>query len=351
MKKISNNRTLLDGMKGHNYGLPDCIKFILECVGWSDERLDFWDIAAITGDSVTQVYNHNLSTGCEYCVSGYLAGSEHIKYIFDTLGYNHEYITAKKLNANNDKYIKKIADMIDRNIPVLVKTNINDMPDWHSDVGTYCLIVGYDHGGQIAKLLIGGAETIDCILTGENKMDLIFIGEKQRKVSLEELYLKAICKMMHWLTLPEQDGLFFGAAAFRAWADDIEAGRYAADYIPMWENYGVYVANLATSGGIPEYILLKLAEMNSSYSYLAPIGEMIQQLLPNRSLTDGRSLLWIQLEELNGGMGFDDDFNMDKVKITMCDGKKRSKVANTLRNYAEQLDQVVELLEKGLCQY
>jgi AraC-like DNA-binding protein len=341
MKRIANNRPLLDGMKGHNYGLPDCMKFLLECVGWGNKP-DFWDIAAITGDTVAQVYNHNLTTGCEYCVSGYLAGPEHIKYVFDTLGYGHDYITADQFNSNNDFYIQIIIGMIDMGIPVLVKTNLNDIPEWRSDVGTYCLIVGYDNGGQIIKLLFGGTETVDCILTGKNKMDLIFIRGKQREVTLEELYLKSIQKMAYWLTLPEHDGIYFGAAAFRAWADDIEAGRFAGDDMPLWENYGVYVCNLATNGGEPTYIFRKLADMNQSYSYLASLGEKVQKLLPAESPTGGKSLLWIQLEELDGGM------DMNKVKATMRDKEKRSKVAAALRDYAERIDQAVELLKDGL---
>jgi AraC-like DNA-binding protein len=320
MKRIANNRPLFDGYKGHNYGLPDCMKFILECVGW-DEKPDFWDIAAITGDTVAQVYNRNPTTSCEYCVSGYLAGPEHINYVFDTLGYEYEYVTAAQLNADNESYIKKIVAMIDRDIPVLVKTNLNNIPEWHSDVGTYCLIVGYDHGGQIVKLLFDGTETVDCILTGNNKMDLIFVGEQQREVTLEELYLKAIKKMPHWLTLPERDGMFFGVAAFRAWADDIEDGRFEDSNLPLWENYGVYVCNLATSGG-------QLARLG---------GEKVRELLPTETPTGGKCLLWICLDELGGGM--------DVKREILCDKKKRSKISAVLRDRADRLDKVVRLLE------
>jgi len=350
MKRITNNRELGDGGKGHNYGLPDCVKFILECVGHGDKP-DFWDIAAITGDTVAQVYNHNLTTSCEYCVSGYLAGPEHIKYVFDTLGYGYEYVTAAQLNADNSKYIQKIVAMIDRDIPILVKTNLNDIPDWNSDVGTHCLIVGYDHGGQLVKLLVGGFETVDCLLTGENRMDLIFIGEKQREVTLEELYLKAIQKMTHWLTLPERDGKFFGAAAYRKWANDIEAGRFEDENLPLWENYGVYVCNLATSSGFPEYILLNLADRNESYSYLTQIAAKIQNLLPNENWTGnpgiiphnkarGRIKLWVQLDELGGGM--------EVKRATLRDKEKRSIIADALRDYAERLDQAVAILKTGL---
>jgi len=343
---LYNIRELLNGMKGHNYGLPDCVKFILERTGWNDEKPDFWDIAAITGDTIAQVYNQNITTSCEYCVSGYLAGPEHIAYVFDTFGYNHEYVKTEQINANKEYYMKKIVEYIEKGIPVLVKTNLNDIPVWESDVGTYCLIVGYENNGQIIKLLFGGTDPVDYDITVENKLDLIFIGEKQREVTLEELYIKAIKKMPHWLTLPECNGMFFGAAAYRKWADDIEAGRFADDNLHAmnWENYGVYVCNLATSGGMPEYIFIKLAEMNPIYSKLAPLGDKIQKLLPNEGYMEGRNMLWVQLEELNAGM------DMGQVKKTMRDKEKRSKVAALLRDYADRLDKAVELMEGGVRQ-
>jgi hypothetical protein len=179
-------------------------------------------------------------------------------------------------------------------------------------------------------------------------MDLIFIGEKQREVTLEELYLKAIQKMTHWLTLPECGGVFFGAAAFRAWADDIEAGRFGDENLPMWENYGVYVCNLATSGGMPEYIFMKLAEMNQLHLYLAQLGDKIQKLLPNEGYMKGRSLLWIQLEKLGGGMAQNGAMDHGIFITTMRDKEKRSKVAAALRDYAGRLDQAVELLKENV---
>ena len=179
-------------------------------------------------------------------------------------------------------------------------------------------------------------------------MDLIFIGEKLREVTLEELYIKAIQKMTHWLTLPEHDGVFFGASAFRAWADDIEAGRFEDENLPMWENYGVYVCNLATSGGEPTYIFKKLADMNQSYEYLYHLGEKIQKLLPAESPTGGRSLLWIQLEELGGGIAQDGAMDHGSFIATMRNKEKRSKVAAALRDYAGRLDQAVELLKENV---
>ena len=331
-------RKLWDGMKGHNYGLPDSVKFILERIGRNEKRPDFWDIAALTGDTVSQVYNHNLTTRCEYCVSGYLAGAEHIAYVFDTLGYDHEYTGVKKMIADMAFYQQKIMEYIDKGIPILVKANIADIPGWKSDVGTYPLVIGYENGGQILKMIVCNSGTIDYEMNEKCKLDLVFIGERKREVSLEELYLSTVRKMSHWLRLPERDGMFFGAAAYRVWADDIESGRFEDESIALWDNYGVYVCNLATSGGLPAYILRKLAEKNPVYSELAHVGEKIHTLLPSESPTGGKSLLWVQLEELGGGM------DMKAVRLTMRDKQKRAKVAAALRNYADRLDQAVELL-------
>lgn len=339
--RLSGIRPLLDGMKGNNYGLPDCIKFILERVD-GGEKPDFWDIAAVTGDSVAQVYNRNQTTSCEYCVSGYLGESEHIAYVFDALGYGHEYVSAERFNADTAYYLRKTALYINNDIPVLVKTNLNDVPAWKSDVGTFCLIVGLENGGQVLKLLVGGTSPIVYEVTGNNKLDFIFIGEKQREVSLSELYLKAIEKMPYWLTLPERDGMFFGAAAYRAWADDIENRRFAQEGIALWENYGVYVCNLATSGGESTFIFEKLAKMEPACSELEALGKKIRALLPTQTPTGGRSLLWIKLDELRAGM------NMDEVYVTMRDREKCQRVAAVLRDYANRLDAALELLSAGI---
>ncbi|MHB1484870.1 MAG: hypothetical protein ACYCYI_09425 [Saccharofermentanales bacterium] len=336
--RLTDIRPLIDGMKGHNYALPDCMKFIFERVGVY-ENLSFWDIAAVTGDTVAQVYNHLPTTSCEYCVSGYLAGPEHIDYVFDAFGYDHEYVNAGEFNANVQKHLQKITDYINKGIPVLVKTNLNEIPAWESDVGTYCLLTGLDIDKNMLELLVAGTTPIQYELTDNNKLDLIFIGEKKCDILIEEIYLNAIKKMPYWLTLPEREGMFFGASAYRVWADDIEKGRFTDTNLPLWENYGVYVCNLATSGGEPTFIYGKLAELNpTAYAHFAPLGEKIQALLPAESPTGGRSKLWIQLEELGGGM------DMNIVRETMRDIGKRSLIADALRDYANRLDQALELM-------
>ena len=101
------------------------------------------------------------------------------------------------------------------------------------------------------------------------------------------------------------------------------------------------MCNLATSGGEPTYLFRKLAEMNPAYAYLAPLGEKIQDLLPAETPTGGKSLLWMQLDELGGGM------NLEDVQKTMRGKKKRAKVAAALRDYAGRLDRALALMKEA----
>lgn len=340
MSMLSDIRPLIDGGKGHNYALPDCVKFIFERIG-AHENANFWDIALVTGDTVAPVYSRR-HTRREYCVSGYIAESdypEYVKGVFDALGYACEYVSAAEVAADAARYVEKIAAYIDRGTPVLVKTDIDDVPGWNSDVGTHCLAVGYD--GATLKLLVGGTDIVDYMLDENAKLALVFIGEKLRDVTLCDIYKTAILRMTRWLTLPEHDGMYFGAQALRAWADDIEAGRYEREEGDLWFSYGVYVCNIATSGGELTYIFKKLADINPAYGALEEIGREIQALLPAESPAGGRCVLWIRLEELCAGM------DMHAVKATMRDKEKRARVAHLLRDYAQRYDRALALIEKA----
>lgn len=336
---LSHIRALIDGGQGHNYALPDCIKFIFEHMG-EYEFLDFWDIAAVTGDVIAQVYNRNVTTSCEYCVSGYLAGRSYISDVFHTLGFACEYVSAGQFNAAQDGYLQKIVNFIDRDIPVLVKTNLNDIPAWKSDVGTYCLIVGYEKGGRTLKLLIHDTVVIDYEVSRESKLDFVFVGQKLCTLTPEKIYMYAIVKMPYWLTQVERNGMFFGAEAYRAWADDIEAGRFENGRLPLWENYGVYVCNLATSGAGMASVFSKLAAVNDTFSHWSDAADKIWKLMPTERFLEGRSLLWMQLDELGGSM------DMEAVKATMQDQNQRLQVAGALRDYAGRLDQALALINE-----
>lgn len=339
--KLSNIRPILDGMQGHNYALPDCIKFIFECMNVY-EALDFWTIAAATGDTVAQVYNHNPSTRCEYCVSGYLAGEHYITEVFNTFGLDCEYADRTQINGNKEHYIKKIKEYIDNGIPVLVKANVNDVPNWKSDVGTYCLIVGYQNDGWQLDLLLYDTVTIEYDMSAEAKLELVFTEKNEDDIPLQDIYTKIIKKLPYWLTLPEQNGMHFGADAYRAWASDILAGRFAQNSIDLWGNYCVYVCSLATNGGLPVFIFDKLAELNPAFSELTLLADKIKKLLPTEAPDSGKSMLWAQLEKLDMAM------NADKVGEMMQISDRRKDAAKLLSAYASKLEETIALLQQNI---
>lgn len=337
---LSNIRGIIDGGEGKNYALPDCMAFLMERLGESLE-LNYWLFAGITGDGLTQVYNKKHTTSCEYCVSGYLAGPEHTSYLFDSIGYEHNYITSEQINEDKTIYLDTLMSYIDRGLPVIVKTNKNTRPGFETDVLTYFLFVGYEEYGKTLLFIrednatIFKYDTTDII-----EQDWIFVGEKKRDIPLEDIVRNAVLKIPHWLTVPEKNGMFFGAQAFCAWADDIETGRYENEK-NLWDNYGVYVANLATNAGNSgnePYLIKKFAEIAPQHMDMC---NQIQNLYVKMSnQTDGT---WKSIEDLGGG------FNV--TLEVMQDKEKRSQIATKIREAAHCLDKVVKILQENLFAY
>lgn len=335
--KLSNIRGIINGSEGKNYALPDCMAFLMERIGEQLE-LNYWLFAGITGDGLTQVYNKNNTTSCEYCVSGYLASPEHIGYIFDSIGYEHKYITAEEINANKTTYLETLLSYIDRGIPVIVKTNKNTHPGFETDVLTYFIFVGYEEYGKTLLFIREDNATLFKYDTADIiEQDWIFVGEKKRNIPLEEIVRNAVLKMPHWLTLPEKNGMCFGAQAFCAWADDIENGRYENEK-DLWGNYGVYVANLATNAGNSgnePYLIKKFSEIDSKYIDMC--NQILNLYVKMSNQTGG---IWKSLEDLGGG------FNI--TIEAMQDKKRRSQIAAKIREAANCLDEVVKILQESL---
>lgn len=339
--KQSNNllpdiRGVLNGGEGKNYRFDDCMAFMMERAG-DKLGLNYWLFAGLTGDSLSQVYHRNPSTFCECCVSGYLSGPEYIGYVFDTIGYEHTYVTAQQINANKTMYLQTLMSYIDKGLPVLVRTSLKDTPGISADALTHFLYVGYEEEGKTLQFIYeNDAALCRFDATGEIRQDWIFIGEKKSGGTIEEIVKKAIRKMPCWLTLPEQDGVFFGPAAFRAWAEDIEGGRYDNE-TDLWGNYGVYVCNLATNagnGGRGPNIDAQFFLTTPEYRDMWP---KISEQYVKMSNING---VWKALEALGGGF----NVTLDALK----DKERRKQIAGKLREAADCLDQVLIVLKANL---
>jgi hypothetical protein len=308
---LSDIRGLINGGEGKNYALDDCMAFIMERS--EKPELNYWIFNGITGDGITQGYNKNPSTYCEYCVSGYLAGPEYIGSVFDAIGYEHTYVTAEQINANKTMYLQALMAYIDRGVPVLVKTNLKDTPGMNTDVLTHFLYVGYeDFGKTLLFLWQDKGNIVKYDTTGFINQDWIFVGEKKNDIAFDDIIKNAVFKMPYWLTLPEKDGVFFGAGAFRQWADDIENGRYENE-TEMWSNYGVYICNLATNasnGGGAPLIVEKFAQANPQYKEMR--NKIEEQYVKLSNQKD--EYIWKALEDLGGGFNVTLKVLRDKQK-------------------------------------
>lgn len=331
-EKLSNNilpdvRGIIDGGDGRNYGFDDCMALLMERLAEKPE-INYHTFAAITGDGLTQVYNKNKTTSCEYCVSGYLAGPEYISYVFDAIGYEHTYVTADVLNADKELYIQKLMSYIDRGLPVIVVTNLNTPPGFNTDVLTHFIYVGYEDYGKRLLFVRDSNATGYKLDTGDYiQQDWIFIGDKKKDIAFADIIRNAIIKAPYWMTLPENEGMFFGAEAYRAWADNIENGRYENE-TDLWCNYGVYVCNLATNMCCTPMIFNQFIEANPQYS------EIANSILGIYSkISDCGS----DLEKLGGG------FNV--TQEAMRDKEKRIKIADKIREAAIYMDEVVQILQ------
>ena len=330
------------GNEGKNFAFDNCMEFVMEKLG-ENKKLDYWVMTGITGNGYTPVYHKNdAAAACEYCVSGYFAGPDYVGDVFNAIGYGHTYVTAKQLNADKPKYIQKLMDHVGRGIPVIV-IDRSTVPLF-ADALTHYLYVGQE---DYERTFLFSKKAGDALYHELNSMDFIpqdwiFAEEKQRDIALADIYRNAVAKIPYWLTLQEQDGVFFGAAAYCAWADEIEAGRYDSE-IDAWHNYRVYVCNLATiawANNVKDApyatIVNRLAQIDARYVDMnTQIAEQYTRLGDEGGSSGWcKNGIWKELEELGGGLN---NYSRD----ALSDKANRARIAAKFREAANCIDEIV----------
>ena len=310
---------------GENYWFNGCMRYVMECLGEPD--YDYWFFAGLVGDNFTQFYPRK---GNCCAVSDYLMGPEYAAWVFGQVGYTCEYVTKQELLADQKYYLRRIMAQIDRGVPVIC-----------SNWGVY---VGYEDGGKTLLFLTHEwtqpkrvAVFGDKIVGDRHDLEfMIFVGEKKRDVSLAQLYRDAILRLPALLSTRTEEYVF-GAAAFRAWADDIENGKYDDPAIlsdDLWFSYTNYVCALATNGSCCFSFLEKARELNPDMAFLDEVAALY------RKMGD----MWLMdkdcLEKLGGGFDI-------KYK-TLQKRRKRAKIVAKIREFADCVDEAVRILEKGV---
>jgi hypothetical protein len=219
------------------------------------------------------------------------------------------------------------------------------------DNGFRC-IVGYEESGATLAYMYGDAPepqsmTFDELLNLDNHFGWLFVGERTRELSLAQIYRDVIIDLPSVLTTKTQSYVC-GAEAFRAWANDIDGGRFDGMKPEDFESWGMhqnFVCMLATNSGGCQSFLERAMVLNPDFAFLEAVREQYREtsymwmgMYDNLPPPDGAAR--DNLEALGGG------FNVTLEALQ--NPEKRAKIAALLRKFADCMDEVVRILNDGL---
>jgi len=336
---------------GENYWFNGCAKYVMESLaGTADDGsrsvndYDYWFFAGITGDVFTQHYCYKgapMYSGD--ALSSYMmnenVGSEpadFISEVFGKCGYAATYIPNRDIRRNTEMYLSTLTSYIDKGVPVITWGHL------------YGVFVGYEDYGKVLLYITGDNNQpervpLEKALRGEvtDTGGWIFVGEKKENNPLAQLYRRAIAKIPHTLNI-NTDAYCFGAEAFRAWARDIESGRFdgmANDDFDAWYYHTNYICVLATNGSCCHEFLKRARELNPDLSFLDELSSLYRRYAQiwggenNGNDPDN-------LEALGGG------FNVTLEALQ--DKERRGKITAKIRECAEVTEKIAEMITERM---
>lgn len=325
---------------GENYWLHGCLRYVMEALGESDFDYEFF--AGFTGDIFTQVYSFDRFRGD--CATDYLlSGGEHgfIEDIFARCGYESEFVPQERVKAESRAYLQKILDYIDRGVPVISNLDISGHKQW-------LVMVGYEDRGETLLFMTDNMTAPEKVTSAEVfapsaeeagwSRGLVFVGEKRGRADLPGLYRRAI-EGLPALMRTRRPEYCFGPAAFHAWADDIEGGRY--DMLDpeeferdKWYLYTNYICILATNGSCCHEFLDRAQRLNPDMAWLSELHRLYGRM----------AYIWEKEPEGLEAMGAGFNITLEVLR----DREKRNMAAAKLREYAALEGQVLDILEREL---
>lgn len=338
---------------GENYWFNGCAGYVMECCGEPD--YDYWFFAGLTGDNFAQNYALNggfLGDGVvDFLLSnGTVAPADYFEGLFEKCGYACTYVDGKALRKNIGLYLRTLTATIDKGLPVILY-GVGGPP--------FGVIVGYEEHGRVL-LYMTGDQTEPRRLSVEEavgreetaRLGWIFVGEKTEQKDLKQQYRDVIQHLAELLTV-KTDTYCFGAEAFRAWAADIEGGRFDGmkpEDFDGWCMYTTYVCCLATNSGGCRGFLEKAQALNPDLTFLEEVRRQyrITGLLWNAGESgDGFAEEYAReigetpdsLEAVGGG------FNITLEALQ--NPEKRARIVAVIRRFADCIDTVVRILREN----
>ena len=319
---------------GENYWFNGCAKYVMECLGEKD--YDYWFFAGLTGDVFTQHYTYTKYSGdalTSYMMDENMDGKpeQFVEDTFAKCGYATTYVSNRDLQKNTEMYLQTLIAYIDKGIPVIV---------WGNPLGVF---VGYEDYGKVLLYITGNNNQPERIPLNEalqsqvNMGGWIFVGEKKESRPLAELYREAIGAIPQHISV-KTDTYCFGPEAFRAWARDIENGKFdgmTSEEFDAWGYHTNYVCVLATNGSCCHSFLQRAQELNPDMDFLEEVSHLYKRTGDIWNNDDG-----MDLETIGGG------FNITLEALQNKD--KRSKIAAKIRECAFIIDEVIKILNEDM---
>lgn len=350
---IPNIHRLVTDEYGENFWFNGCTKYVMECLGETDYNYLFF--AGITGDQLTQYYpKHDyMGDGFSSCMlscnsNNYLRDvGDHFELcegengyaerIFEKCGYASTFVTNKMLQKNTEMYLNTLVSYIDKGVPVIF---------WRLGEPCIGVFVGYEEYGNKLLYITGNNDKPESISlekaleipdpSWNEKLGWIFVGDKKEDKELADIYREAIIDLPKLLST-ETPEFFLGADAFRAWADDIESGKFESvkpEEFDPWFCYTSYICTLATIGSCCHGFLDRARQLNPDMTFLEDVSRLYHDYEDFWHRTEGN------LESLGGG------FNVTLEALQ--DKERRNKIAAKLRKYADVTDEIVKVLNDGI---
>lgn len=306
---------------GQNYPFGACMAKLMECLGGDTSLYTYDFFAGIAGDDFIMCYGDNGKYND--CVSVCADNETFLARVCGMIGLEYDLVKHDEWKADTARYYGQIRQFIDRGIPVLcagVGQNSN-----------YDLLISYDDETMQCHLSCGDDVQYGCDIPFEEiACDFIFIERLPKISDLAAVYRNAVMQILALMTADvTQDGIHFGADAYRRWADDILRGRYdryTADTFDGWAHWCIYICNLATNASHGEAFLRRAFALNPDMTF---ISELI-------SLFHENDTAWKALESLGGG------FNC--TIETLHDKEKAAAIADVILKLAAHSENLVQSL-------
>ena len=329
-------RRFVDNMMGENYWFSGCGRFVMEALGEDD--LDYYFFSGLTGDSFVQVYPFDRFRGD--CVSDFLLSDGHAEFmteVFARIGYSADFVLDKRVKADKDGSLNRILDYIDRGVPVISNLEISGKNRW-------LVFVGYENFGETLLFMtdnmteperVAASEVFaESAGNSEESRGLIFVGERFERKDRAQIYRDSLSRLPALMTI-RTPRYCSGPDAFRAWADEIEDGRYDAVSPEeferdRWYLYDNYVCILATNGTCCHDFLDRALELNPDLTFIPELHRLYSKM----------ANMWEKDADGLNAIGGGFNATLDALR----DKGRRATIAAKIREFADRADEVLAIL-------